>query len=115
MVNVKNKVMTAYEKFLHWWETGNMGKKMAEQRESDDESVSGTAAYLVSHNLIISGRRTTVRLEDEMWAALKDVAEYEGCTVNDVAGRISGRKKKGQSFTSAIRVFLMQYYRNAAR
>jgi predicted DNA-binding ribbon-helix-helix protein len=50
-----------------------------------------------------------------MWAALKDVAEREGYTVHDIVNRIHQRKKPGQSFTSAIRVFLMLYYRNAAR
>jgi predicted DNA-binding ribbon-helix-helix protein len=50
-----------------------------------------------------------------MWTALNDVAEREGCTVYDLVGRIDRRKETGQSFTSAIRVFLMLYYRNAAR
>ncbi len=89
--------------------------KVSEDRASDNESVSRTGAYLVSGNLVVSGHKTSVRLEDEMWAALKDVAERAGCTVYDLASRIHSRKKSGQSFTSAIRVFLMLYYRNAAR
>lgn len=66
------------------------------------------------HNIGISGRRTTVRLEDEMWDALNDVAEREGCSLNAVAGRIYNRKKSDDNFSSAIRVFLMLYYRDAA-
>lgn len=88
---------------------------MVEDSESDDEPFARTGSPLGSRNLIIVGRRTTVRLEDEMWAALKDIAEGEGFTVHDLAGRIHRRKKSGQSFTSAIRVFLMLYYRDAAR
>lgn len=88
---------------------------MAEDREQDEECLLRTGSVLTSRNLAVFGRRTTVRLEDEMWAALNAVAEGEDCTVNEIAGRIYRQKKEGQSFTSAIRVFLMLYYRNAAR
>jgi predicted DNA-binding ribbon-helix-helix protein len=50
-----------------------------------------------------------------MWVALNDVAKREKCTLYDLVSRIDRRKKTGQSFSSAIRVFLMLYYRNAAR
>jgi predicted DNA-binding ribbon-helix-helix protein/CheY-like chemotaxis protein len=66
------------------------------------------------HNLVICGRRTTVRLEDEMWEGLKEVAEREGCSVNALASRIYSQKKSDDNFSSAIRVFLMLYYRDAA-
>jgi predicted DNA-binding ribbon-helix-helix protein len=88
---------------------------VAEDRESDDESSSGRDSYLVSRYVFICGRRTSVRLEDEMWTAFKDVAERGGYTIHDLAGHMHRGKKPGQTFTSAIRVFLMLYYRNAAR
>jgi predicted DNA-binding ribbon-helix-helix protein len=56
----------------------------------------------------------TVRLEDEMWEALKEVAEREGCRLNFLASRIYRRKKSDDNFSSALRVFLMLYYRAAA-
>jgi predicted DNA-binding ribbon-helix-helix protein len=78
-------------------------------------SLSRTGTSLVSRDLVICGRRTTVRLEDEMWESLKDVAEREGCSVNALGSRIYRQKKSDESFTSAIRIFLMLYYRDAAR
>ena len=45
---------------------------------------------------------------------LKDVAEREECSIDELARRIHSRKKRGHSFTSAIRVFVMLYYRDAA-
>lgn len=87
---------------------------MSENRESDEESSCRSGHYLVQRNLPISGRRTTVRLEDEMWEAFNEVVEREEFTVEDLVGHIHSRKKTGQSFTSAIRVFLMLYYRKAA-
>jgi len=54
------------------------------------------------HNIGISGRRTTVRLEDEMWESLKDVAEREGCSVSALASRIYRQKKSDETFSSAM-------------
>jgi predicted DNA-binding ribbon-helix-helix protein len=78
-------------------------------------SLARTGTSLVSRNLVICGRKTTVRLEDEMWESLKDVAEREGCSVNALGSRIYRQKKSDESFTSAIRISLMLYYRDAAR
>jgi predicted DNA-binding ribbon-helix-helix protein len=105
--------MIAYEKALPMGEGPNAGRDVVKKRKSAKKS--RTEFYLVGGNLVVGGRRTTVRLEDEMWAALKDVAKREGYTVNGLAGRIDRRRKRGQSFTSAIRVFLLLYYRNSAR
>lgn len=94
-------------------EGSETGKNVGTEGKSGKKS--RTEFYLVNGNLVVWGRRTSVRLENEMWKALRDVAKREGYTVNDLAGRIHGRMKRGQSFTSAIRVFLMLYYRNAAK
>lgn len=70
---------------------------------------------LVSKNVRIHDRRTSVRLEPEMWQALREVAEIEGCTIHDLCGAVHDIKEAGASFTAALRVFLMEYYRTAAR
>ena len=49
-----------------------------------------------------------------MWASFNEVAEREGYSVHELASRIFKQKNRAQSFTSAIRVFLMLYYRDAA-
>jgi len=85
---------------------------MTEHSESKIEVLPQPASYLVGGNLIISGRRTSVRLELEMWDALEEVAGVEKCTVHHLATRAKNARKIGQSLTSAIRVFLLLYYRN---
>ena len=65
-------------------------------------------------NITILGRRTSIRLEPEMWVALKEVTKYEGCLIHDLCSLIYLRKKPGSSLTASIRVFLMLYYRAAA-
>ena len=96
---------------------GNLrrGKKVVKDGKSQNGSSSGTGTSLVSRNLVICGRRTTVRLEDEIWESLKEAAEREGCSVNTLGSGIYRQKKTAEKFSSAIRVFLMLYYRDAAR
>lgn len=68
---------------------------------------------LISKNITIRGHRTSVRLEPEMWAALKDIAKREGTTIHHICSLISLRKLDETSLTAAIRVFLVLYYRAA--
>lgn len=66
---------------------------------------------LVSRNITVLGRRTSVRLEPEMWNALKEISKREGCKIHDICSLIQLRKNPNTSLTAAIRVFLMLYYR----
>lgn len=78
---------------------------------ADDVSSKST---LVSRNITVLGRRTSVRLEPEMWSALREIARREDCKIHDICSLIHLRKKQDTSLTAAIRVFLMLYYRAAA-
>lgn len=69
---------------------------------------------LVSRNITVLGRRTSVRLEPEMWTALREIARRESCKIHDVCSLIQMRKNPDTSLTAAIRVFLMLYYRAAS-
>ena len=69
---------------------------------------------LVSRNITVLGRRTSVRLEPEMWRELKNISKRERCTIHDLCSLISLRKADNTSLTAAIRVFLMLYFRAAA-
>lgn len=69
---------------------------------------------LVSRNVRVMGRRTSIRLEPEMWQALKEIAKREECTPHDLCSIVSLRKKSNTSLTAAIRVFLMLYFKAAA-
>ncbi len=78
------------------------------------EICKNSRSTLVSRNLNITGHRTSVRLEPEMWAALKDIARREGTTMHNICSLVALRKVPESSLTAAIRVFLMLYYRAAA-
>ncbi|HRJ11936.1 MAG TPA: ribbon-helix-helix domain-containing protein, partial [Alphaproteobacteria bacterium] len=59
---------------------------------------------LINRNIMVSGRRTSVRLEPEMWTALLDIARRENQTIHAIATLVSERKKPETSLTAAIRV-----------
>jgi predicted DNA-binding ribbon-helix-helix protein len=73
-----------------------------------------TKSSLISRNITVVGHRTSVRLEPEMWNAMKDISRRERCTIHELCSLIHARKSEITSLTAAIRVFLMLYYRAAA-
>lgn len=81
---------------------------------AEDMAESMGRSTLVSRNITVVGRRTSVRLEPEMWSALREIAKREGCKIHDICSLIHLRKNPDTSLTAAIRVFLMLYYRAAA-
>ncbi len=83
-----------------------------ELRNLENENIKAKTT-LVSKNITVCGRRTSVRLEPEMWNALRDIAKREKCSIHDICSLISMRKNEKTSLTAAIRVFLMLYFRAA--
>lgn len=69
---------------------------------------------LISRNITVDGHRTSIRLEAQMWTALKDIAERESCSIHDICGLISSRRSADMTLTASIRIFLMLYYKAAA-
>jgi predicted DNA-binding ribbon-helix-helix protein len=72
-----------------------------------------SASSLVIHNVVVGGRRTSVRLEPVMWDALRDIARRQGMTIHDLVTDIE-RERTASSLTAAIRVHIVDFYRAAA-
>ena len=68
---------------------------------------------LAIHNIVVDGRRTSVRLEPAMWDALQDIARRQQVTVHDLVTRID-RTRTTSGLTAAIRVYIVNFYRDAA-
>lgn len=84
---------------------------MSDYLQTENETLVGST--LVSRNITVNGKRTSVRLEPEMWRALKEIATRENCSTHELCSLIAFRKNKRTSLTAAIRVFLMLYFRAA--
>jgi len=84
-----------------------------EERFKSNLAGSDAKSSLISRNITIFERRTSVRLEPEMWKSLHDISQRKGCTIHDICTLISIRKSENTSLTAAIRVFVMLYYKAA--
>src|SRR5579864_172853 len=72
-----------------------------------------TNSTLVNRNVTVAGRRTSIRLEPDMWEALHQICRREGKTLNEIVTEID-RQRVASSLTAAIRVYLLSYFRAAA-
>jgi predicted DNA-binding ribbon-helix-helix protein len=48
-----------------------------------------------------------------MWEALDHICDQEGKTINDICTVVARAQREG-GFTSALRVFILNYYRKPA-
>ncbi|HZT89686.1 MAG TPA: ribbon-helix-helix domain-containing protein [Stellaceae bacterium] len=69
---------------------------------------------LVIHNVVVSGHRTSVRLEPLMWESLHEIARDRDMTLHELVSEIN-RNRTTSSLTAGIRVYIVAYYRSAAR
>ncbi len=86
---------------------------MNENNELQNNKKGGAKSSLILKNITVLGRRTSIRLEPEMWKALKQISTRESCSIHDLCSLINLRKTPESSLTAAIRVFLMLYFRSA--
>ncbi|MBX2855453.1 MAG: ribbon-helix-helix domain-containing protein [Rhodobacteraceae bacterium] len=75
---------------------------------------SSTPTSLITRNVRIGPKRTSVRLEPELWRALEDIAQRENCDINEICKRVSDNRTEKGGFTSALRVHIVNYWSHAA-
>ena len=68
---------------------------------------------LKSQNVVVNGHRTSMRLEPEMWDALREISLRENMTVNQICTMVN-KVRDRSSLTSAVRVFALAYFRSVA-
>lgn len=65
---------------------------------------------LVTRNVRIGAKRTSVRLEPELWKALERIAAEENTDINEICTRVAATKGVIGGFTSALRVYIVCYW-----
>lgn len=68
---------------------------------------------VLKRSIVIGGHKTSVSLEDAFWTSLKDIASGRGLTLSELVAGIDTDRKHG-NLSSAIRLFVLDYYRSAA-
>jgi len=68
---------------------------------------------IVKRSVSIGGRKTSVALEDGFWNALKEITAAQETSASQLILKID-RSREGNNLSSAIRLFVLDYYRPAA-
>jgi predicted DNA-binding ribbon-helix-helix protein len=64
--------------------------------------------------IVVAGRKTTCRLEDQFFEALKEIATERGSTLQDLVTSIKAERRK-PNLSSSLRVFVLRHYRGQRR
>jgi predicted DNA-binding ribbon-helix-helix protein len=72
-----------------------------------------TVSRLINRNVVAERGRTSMRLEPELWEALLEICEREGLDMSALVRKIEQSGHAGGR-TSAVRVFVLSYFRDAA-
>ena len=71
------------------------------------------ASRLINRNVVAERGRTSMRREPELWEALLEICEREGQDMSSLVRKVEQKGHAGGR-TSAVRVFVMSYFRDAA-
>jgi len=63
---------------------------------------------LEKHSISLSGHRTSIALEPEFWAALREIAGREGVALAALIARVDSGRLPAQPLASALRVFVLR-------
>ena len=66
---------------------------------------------VAKRSVILAGHKTSVSLEDAFWNALKEIARKRFMTLSELIGTIDSQRQQA-NFSSAIRIFVLEYYRS---
>ena len=71
-------------------------------------------SLVVKRSIVITGRKTSVSLEDAFWNGLKEIADGRRTTLSDLVATIETERKLN-NLSSAIRLFVLDFYRDEMR
>jgi predicted DNA-binding ribbon-helix-helix protein len=70
-------------------------------------------SLITGYSIVIAGRKTKVSLERTFWDGLHEIAKQRNETLRGLVNRINA-DRQSSNLSSAIRVFVLDYYRNRA-
>jgi predicted DNA-binding ribbon-helix-helix protein len=73
-----------------------------------------TKSLVMQRTIVVAGHKTTVRLEDQFFEALKQIAAERGSTLQDLVTSIKGDRSE-PNLSSALRVYVLGYYQGQRR
>ena len=73
-----------------------------------------TVHAVVKRSVVVAGHRTSISLEDAFWKSLKEIAKERGTTLSRLVETIDSKRGEA-NLSSAIRLFVLDYYRISAQ
>ena len=67
-------------------------------------------SLVVKRSVVIGEHKTSISLEDAFWSALKEIAANQKVTLPVLVTRIEDEREHA-NLSSAIRLFVLEYYR----
>ena len=64
---------------------------------------------VVKRSIVLSGRKTSVSLEEPFWNGMKEISGARSMTLSELVGEIDANRHHG-NLSSAIRLFVLDYY-----
>jgi predicted DNA-binding ribbon-helix-helix protein len=68
---------------------------------------------IVKRSIVISGRKTSVSLEEAFWSGMKEISEELSVTLSELVGVIDTDRRQG-NLSSAIRLFVLDHFKARA-
>jgi predicted DNA-binding ribbon-helix-helix protein len=69
-----------------------------------------TNVRIVKRTIIRNGHKSSVSLEDQFWDCVREIAKNRKLTASKLVEEID-RHRNGDNLSSAIRVFVLEYYK----
>ena len=68
---------------------------------------------IVKHSILLADHKTSMSLENEFWDGLKNIADERHLTASELIRDI-GAQRQHHNLSSALRLFVLEYYRGKA-
>lgn len=68
---------------------------------------------LVSRNVTLQDRRTSLRLERAIWEAVEEICRREGTNLHALCTQVDAEREE-RTLTAGVRVYALAYFRVAA-
>lgn len=81
--------------------------------EPDEQTTPPRGYAVVKRSVMVGGHKTSVSLEDAFWISLKDIALRSSLSLSGLLEKID-RHRQTSNLSSAIRLFVLDYFRKRA-
>ena len=65
---------------------------------------------VIKRSVVINGHKTSISVEDQFWAALKEIAAERKLSLSELVSLVDHKRGEGSNLSSALRLFVLSQY-----